>query len=109
MKRGAPARGVVVCVHEDERDVWIGEGRFVRTRAEDLTPTDDASLEAVAGDARLFGGLHEGARVGALTKDGARREGVLAEKCRYGALVVVEGKVLAVSFRRIVPLADGLA
>lgn len=109
MKRGAPARGVVVCAVGDERDVWIGEGRFVRTHPSELAPTDDASLEGVAVDARLFASLREGARVCAIAKDGTRREGVLAEKCRYGALVAVDGKVLAVSFRRIVPLADGVA
>lgn len=107
MKRGAPARGVVVCALGDERDVWIGEGRFVRVHAADVEPASDPALDAVASDARLFSTLREGARVRAIAKYGARRDGILAEKCRYGALVAVEGKVLAVSFRRIVPAADG--
>lgn len=103
MKRGADANGVVVCVNGKSRDVWIGQGRFVRTSVERLRPLRDAieDLDAVATDARRFAALREGDRVRALKRDGTMVDGVLAEKCRYGALVAKDDAVLAVSFRKV--------
>lgn len=104
MKRGADARGVVVCVSGESRDVWIGEGRFVRTSRDRVRVVDEPidELEAVAADARRFALLREGELVRATRRDGTSVEGTLLEKCRYGALVARAGKVLAVSFRRVV-------
>ncbi|GAB4211365.1 MAG: hypothetical protein OHK0013_33000 [Sandaracinaceae bacterium] len=108
--RGRTVRGVVVCATEADIDVWIDDGRFQRLPATRLGPTplsSDDPLAAVAADARAFSALHEGERVRFLRRDGSLGEGVLTEKCRYGGLVVHDGRVLAVSFRRIWPLADG--
>jgi hypothetical protein len=105
MRRGGDAEGVVVCVHGESRDVWIGEGRFVRTTADRITPTDDrpAHLETVADDARRFARLREGEPVRATKRDGTTVDGTLVEKCRYGALVAKDDHVLAVGFQRVAP------
>lgn len=103
MKRGGDARGVVVCVSATTRDVWIGEGRFVRTSADRLRTLEgsDAELERVADDARRFAALREGEPVRATKRDGTVVDGTLLEKCRYGALVAKGDAVLAVSFRKV--------
>ena len=58
----------------------------------------------VAADARLFLTLDEGHPVRFLSRDGSSHDGVLAERCRYGALVSFESRLFAVSFRRLWPL-----
>lgn len=106
MKRGGPAFGVLVCLHGDERDVWIGDGRFVRVASCDVTVLDDAdpALAAIAADAERFGALREGDAVTFVDRRGGELEGTLVEKCRYGGLVSGEaGKIIAVSFRRLAP------
>jgi len=105
MKRGGDARGVIVCVSGESRDVWIGEGRFVRTAASRVRPADesDADLDAVARDARRYAALREGEPVRATKRDGTHLDGTLLEKCRYGALVARGDAVLAVSFRCVMP------
>lgn len=105
MKRGADADGVVICVQGETRDVWIGQGRFVRTTRERVqTAAGPApALEAVAADARRFAAMREGDPVRATRRDGTHADGTLLEKCRYGALVRSGDTVLAVSFRRVAP------
>jgi hypothetical protein len=109
--RGRDVEGVVVCDTTDELDVWIGEGRLQRLPAARVTLAPlgaDHALADVGADARVFVSLAEGRRVRFLTRSGSSHEGVLAERCRYGALVSHEGRVLAVSFRRLWPLdAEG--
>lgn len=105
--RGQDVEGVVVCDAGGALDVWIGEGRFQRLsrhRVELAPMRVEHALADVAADARLHAGLREGQRIRFLTRDGANREGILAERCRYGALVSHEGRVIAVSFRRLWPL-----
>lgn len=103
--------GVVVCETAETLDVWIGEGRFQRIaveRARLSRASSEHALADVAADARVFDTLREGQPVRFLSRDGAHREGVLAERCRYGALVSFEGRIFAVSFRRLWPLeAEG--
>ena len=109
--RGRAVEGVVVCAAEGRLDVWIGDGRFQRIASERGEPValgPDHALADVAADARVFASLPEGASVRFVSRDGTEREGVLAERCRYGALVSSGGRILAVSFRRIWP-ADGPA
>lgn len=103
MQRGGDARGIVICVYGDARDVWIGEGRFVRVTSDRVRATGegDDELAIVAADARRFAALSEGDGVRARRRDGTEVDGKLMEKCRYGALVAASGKVLAVSFRQI--------
>jgi len=108
LQRGGDAPGVVVFVSGTQRDVWIGAGRFVRTAVDRLTALASVGeeLRSVAGEARRFASLSEGDPVRAIRRDGSAIDGRLVEKCRYGALVAHEDKVLAVSFRRIAPAAS---
>lgn len=109
-----PARGqqlgAVVFADETSVDVWIGDGRIRRVRSADVSIASDVGvhpLVAVAADARVFATLFEGARVRYLSPTGVTLEGTLTEKCRYGALVLgLDGKLLAVSFRRLFPAAS---
>jgi hypothetical protein len=110
--RGRTVRGVVVCATDAEVDVWVGDGRFQRlaaTRAEPMPVPPDDTLAEIVADARVFSRLQEGERVRFLRRDGRLDEGRLVEKCRYGALVAHDDRVIAVSFRRIWPLCDGIA
>jgi hypothetical protein len=109
--------GVILFTAGDEIDVWVDQraalspvparaGVVRRARRADAAPLrgpPPKELDAVAGDARLFGSLLEGQRIRFQTGD-AFGEGVLAEKCRFGALVVRDdGTLLGVGFRRIWP------
>jgi hypothetical protein len=99
--------GIVVCETETDLDVWIGDGRFQRiaiTRASITSVSTEHPLADVAADARLFLTLDEGHPVRFLSRDGSSHDGVLAERCRYGALVSFESRLFAVSFRRLWPL-----
>lgn len=102
--RGQSADGLVVHETGSERDVWIGDGVFARLRhgdrAEPVEPS--AALEAVHADLRRFGALRVGTAVRA---DRPRKpvHGILREVCRYGGLVEVDGRILAVSFRLLGP------
>ena len=103
MKRGAAAIGVLVCVSGDERDVWIGDGRFVRARSSEVAVLVEIeeSLASVAADATRFGLLSEGSAVLYVDRAQVERHGTLVEKCRYGGLVSSGEKIVAVSFRRL--------
>jgi hypothetical protein len=105
LKRGGDAAGVVVYALGDQRDVWIGAGRFVRTTVDRLSSLRDAQAELkdIAADARRFASLREGDPVRAMRRDGSAIDGRLLEKCRYGALVAHDDKIVAVSFRRVAP------
>jgi hypothetical protein len=108
--RGHDVEGVVVCETDRDLDVWIGDGRFVRIaldRAEFSTIPGDHGLADVAADALVFDALSEGQAVRFVSRDDHEREGVLAERCRYGALVSHDGRVFAVSFRRLWPREIG--
>lgn len=109
--------GVVLFVAGDELDVWVeqpgaqvtaalGAGVVRRARRADVAPLQappSRDLLAVAGDARAFGAFLEGQRVRYQAGE-VRGEGVLVEKCRYGALVERDdGTILGVGFRRLWP------
>lgn len=104
--RGSAREGVVVCASAAELDVWIGDGRFQRLaagRASPLPLGEGHPLAEVAADARVFAGLAEGTPVHFVRRSGEIGEGVLVEKCRYGALVEADARIVAVSFRRLWP------
>lgn len=105
LKRGDETNGVVVCVEGNTRDVWIGEGRFVRTSVERVRALEReiAALASIAAEARRYAALREGDPVRAIKRDGTPIDGRLVEKCRYGALVAKDDRVVAVSFRRVMP------
>lgn len=101
------ATGVVLFVHGDDLDVWFTGDVVRRVQRADVGAVDGvvpADVVAVAKDARAFGGLAEGQGV-AFQQDGGLRQGVLVEKCRFGALVqLATGVVAGVAFRRVVAL-----
>ena len=94
--------GVVVWSDEAQCDVWIGDDRIKRVRADEATAAAEAVMLDVAADARAFATLEEGARVVFDEKVAGR----LLEKCRWGALVARDdGRIFAVGFRRFVRAA----
>ena len=55
----------------------------------------------------MHASLRTGQRITFQRRDGSVGEGTLVEKCRYGSLVGLEdGRVLAVSFRKLAPAAE---
>jgi hypothetical protein len=99
--------GAVLFSRGDRIDVWT-EGDVVRRlRRIDAMPADGVvprEVLDVARDARAFAELTEGQRVG-FEQEGTLRDGVLVEKCRFGALVELDsGVVVGVAFRRVVAL-----
>jgi hypothetical protein len=72
----------------------------VGDRAEPIGPTE--ALEAVRADLFRFGALRVGGAVRA-QRPRAPVHGILREACRYGGLVEVDGRILAVSFRLLGP------
>jgi len=101
-----PHAGVVLWASEHHCDVWFDDGVPRRVAADSIRPSPGPTPEplvAVAADIRVFDALREGERVRWDRSIGVA-EGYIAEKCRWGAIVVTEaGKVLAVGFRRLWP------
>jgi hypothetical protein len=99
--------GAVVFVRGELLDIWT-EGDVVRRiRRSEALPADGVvphEVLEVARDACAFGDLKEGQRV-AFRQEGTLRDGVLVEKCRFGALVeLASGVIVGVAFRRVVAL-----
>jgi hypothetical protein len=132
-REGGELRGVILFARGEDVDVWIERGGSPpparlpwvlgaappgapatsprsgvvhRTRRADVAPLRapaSKDLDAVAGDARAFAGLREGERIRFQT-EGGLAEGLLIEKCRFGALVQRDdGTVVGVGFRRVWP------
>lgn len=104
--------GVALFASAAEVDVWLDGSRVRRARLDEVQslPRDhDPSLHAVIADVLVFASMRGGDAVRWVESDGRAGEGTLIEKCRYGALVATaEGRVLAVGFRRLWPVAEGL-
>jgi hypothetical protein len=103
---GATLTGVVLFVRGEDLDVWIDQNRVRRSRRS-TTRTVSApvprELTDIANDARVFAGLMEGQRVRYQHDDGLG-EGLLVEKCRFGALLQRDdGVLVGVGFRKIWP------
>lgn len=105
---GVGQNGVVLFVLGDELDVLIGAGTVMRVHRERVRPASadhDLTLDALASDLSVFTRLNEGARVRFTDEANRLSEGVLLEKCRYGALVARDdGRIMAVGFRKLFPL-----
>jgi hypothetical protein len=101
---GEETTGVVLFGAADRCDVLLEGGAVRRTRPELLAATAPVEpMLRVVAEIRLFGRLREGERV-RFEHEGRAEEGVLVEKCRYGALVAKrDGTLLAVGFRRLWP------
>ncbi len=109
--------GVVLFVRGDQLDVWL-EGDVVRRVRRDEARAADGMIPreiyAVASDARAFAELREGQRV-SFEQEGALRDGVLVEKCRFGALIEATAAsgaggeatsvIVGAGFRRVLALS----
>lgn len=100
--------GVVIHATETHRDVWIGAGRVQHVSGASVEEAEEAegdeTFDAVVADARMHAELTVEQPVVFQHRDGRTEEGVLVEKLRFGSLVGTEdGRVLAVSFRRLGP------
>lgn len=101
---GGERAGVVLHVEGEVLHVWVAEGIVRKALDADVKTTAAPELEALADDARVFATLHEGERVRYQDGQGELAEALLAEKCRFGALLLRDdGKILGVGFRRIWP------
>lgn len=109
---GTERVGVVLFARGEDVDVWTDHGVVRRARRTRCTPCCEEvskELSQVADDARIFGGMCEGQRV-RYQHEAGLEEGVIVEKCRFGALLRRDdGVILGVGFRRIWPLAGGCA
>jgi hypothetical protein len=104
---GVERPGVVLFVEGDLLFVWIAEGIVRKAHRGAVRPGWNAHLAQLAADARVFADLHEGEDVRYQKDDGDLGEGVLVEKCRFGALVIrPDGTVMGVGFRRLWPVAS---
>ena len=109
------AFGIVLYADEFELDVLLcvsGEvGKLLRKTKPELTLPADVEMvdAALLADVRVFASLEEGQRV-RFAEDSGTTDGLLVEKCRYGALVAKDdGKILAVGFRKLWPVSKALA
>jgi hypothetical protein len=65
----------------------------------------DPSFQRIAESARVFEALVEGQQVRFMTENHIY-EGILVEKCRFGALVErSDGKIIGLGFQRVWPVS----
>jgi hypothetical protein len=104
------ATGIVLHARDADFDVLVGASMVRRTKLEFTEPGRDDDVDpGLLAEVRLFASLEEGQRVRFADKDGTA-DGLLVEKCRYGALVAKDdGKILAVGFRKLWPLTVAMA
>jgi hypothetical protein len=101
--------GVLLSVGESSVDVYVDRGTVKRTLPASVGPhrgRPPAELEEVSASVALFARIAEGERVSVERSPGLVVEGTLVEKCRYGAIVELDGAervTLAVGFRKIWP------
>ncbi|NUQ76584.1 MAG: hypothetical protein HUU21_23840 [Polyangiaceae bacterium] len=107
---GATFVGVVIFVRGEDLDIWVEHGRVRRARrgaARPLSEPASRDFVEIANDARVFGGLMEGQRV-RYQHDAGFSEGILIEKCRFGAVLQRDdGVLMGVGFRKIWPTPEG--
>lgn len=104
---GAEVVGVTVAEDETNVDVCVASERIVRVSANDVHTAEVGELESVMQrileDARELAHIEQGMHVEYALAKGQWRAGVVVERCRWGVLVDdrIDGRVLAVSFRRV--------
>jgi len=103
-ERGIERVGVVLFARGDELDVCVESGVVRRIKRASTRPADTTVSEellSMACDARAFAALRENQRV-LYSHASGTGEGVLVEKCRFGALIErSDGAVIGASFRRV--------
>jgi hypothetical protein len=106
---GIHQTGVIIFVRGDELDVYVSDNLVRRIRRAAVKSTDAAlapALIRIAESARVFESLVEGQRVSFASDDRAH-EGILVEKCRFGALVErSDGTIVGLGFQRIWGASD---
>lgn len=105
--RSAPHEGVVLHADADTVDVMVSAGVVRRVARARVVLLDDVELSPlrrrVADDVRRFAAMPRSRRARFTTETGAEAEGLLIEKCRYGALVALDdGRVVALGFSRLI-------
>lgn len=85
---GGERAGVVLHVEGEVLHVWVAEGIVRKALNADVQAAAAPELETLANDARVFATLHEGERVRYQDSEGGLAEAMLAEKCRFGALLL---------------------
>ncbi|UQA54640.1 hypothetical protein [Polyangium aurulentum] len=109
---GLRTTGVVLFVRGDELEIWVDHNLVRSTQRSSTAPLDaplPRDLAAVAADARAFASLVEGQRINYLEEERIG-EGVILEKCRFGAVVErKDGKLVGLGFRRLWPAEEPLA
>lgn len=104
---GRRRTAVVVYAGADEIHVLLDPVRLRRLQPGEIGAAEgaiDDEMTKLAGDAHVFGLLVEGQPVRYTDGGGALVDGMLIEKCRWGALVARDdGAVVAVGFRKLWP------
>lgn len=99
------AVGVVLYANGDELDVVVGSAGVVRRSAASQWSVLDAvppELRELAATIVRFARLREGDRVAFALRDASPGEGLLFEKCRYGALVARDDRtILALGYQSL--------
>jgi hypothetical protein len=103
--RSTPHEGVVLHADGSTVDVMVSAGVVRRVARERVVTVDDVELSTLrrrmADDVRRFAAMPTGWRVRFMAEEG-EAEGLLIEKCRYGALVALDdGRVVALGFSRM--------
>ena len=98
--------GVLLWASAGSCDVWFDDALARRARSEAVVcsacPTPE-SLVRIEAEIRMFAALAEGDRV-RWERTAGVTEGLIVEKCRYGAIVVTRAaRVVAVGFRKLWP------
>ena len=106
---GIAQTGVILFIRGDELDVYVSDNVVRRIRRSMAKSTDavvPTSFMRIAESARVFEHLAEGQRVRFPTDDHIH-DGILIEKCRFGALVERnDGKLVGLGFQRVWPAGD---
>ncbi len=109
---GISQTGIIIFVRGDELDVYVSDNVVRRIRRSSAKPTDavvPTTFMRIAESARVFEHLAEGQRV-RFTTDDHIHDGILVEKCRFGALVERnDGKIVGLGFQRVWPASDETA
>lgn len=105
--RAAPHEGVVLHADAATVDLMVSAGvvrRVARARASTLDDVELSPLRRrLADDVRRFAAMPAGRRARFTTETGDESEGLLIEKCRFGALVALDdGRVVALGFSRLI-------
>ena len=99
--------GVVIFASIVEVHVLLDPSRMRRFPPSELAVHEGThELAELATDAKIFGMLHDGQAIRYAVDGGTMVDGIVAEKCRWGALVQrADATVVAVGFRKLWPRA----